>query len=125
MIGEPGQAAGAGTDFQDRAPFVGGVLGQECDQQVFFERFDPRLHVRQFHFGEVAHFPVGEGVAEHGLEAGELADGSAIGLDLADHRLQFGIFGRKPDIDIRRRPFAHARLDLRKTAFEFLHLVER
>ena len=117
-------AAGPGADFEYSAFLVGCVLGQQRDQQVPFQPLDLLFDFRQFKACKLAHLAIGAGIVEQCPQPREFLLGLEITCYLGDDGLQFRIFAGQLDIDIRRRTFRHACLDLRQTAFELLHLFK-
>jgi hypothetical protein len=90
-------AAGAGTNFEDGALLVGGILWQQRDLQGARQLFEPLLARALLFLGEGAHLGVERGVAEHGGDAVELGRLGAVLADRRRHRLEAGQLARQRD----------------------------
>lgn len=117
--------AGSGTDFQDRALLVGGILRQKQDLHLALKRLDPAFDLGQFHLGKIAHLPVRRLVGQHGAQAVGLVDRRLVFSDFLHDRLEFGILRCELHIDISCRSRRHSRLDLAEPAFELAHFLDR
>ena len=84
-------AARAGANFQDRGPRVGGVFGQKCQLQAGFHFRNTGAQLRQFFFGQPAHFRIGQ----QNLRLGHIIQSAAIGHYFIGHGFEIGIFTAK------------------------------
>ena len=125
VAGEQGRlvTAGAGANFEDDVAFVHGVLGNERELDLSFERRAPLFERRPFGTCHVAHLRIDRRILEHGVEACELGQNRAIVLDGFHDRLEFREFARELHIGLRPdrvRKFALHRLVAGEQCVELL-----
>ncbi len=103
IAGEQGGlvAAGAGADFQDDVAFVHGVLGQQHQPDLLFERRAPLRQLRFFRLGDRAHLRVGGRIGKQRFHPGELGQHRPIGVDRLDHGIELGKFARQANKGVR------------------------